>query len=138
MPRIVVCAAFALACAVSPAFAQFDVFQGPWNAAAQHGTIQGYAARGMGEGALSPKLRGVIAEIRRKFGRGAISGIGTRNAGGTSCHPRNAFDAHLSAAARRYVQGRRDLGVITYSGSMSHVHVSDCARERGYRGHKRG
>jgi hypothetical protein len=55
-----------------------------------------------------------------------------------SCHNGgHAFDAHLSAAARRYVMGRRDLGVITYSGRMGHVHVSDCARERGYRGHAR-
>jgi hypothetical protein len=96
-------------------------------------TLRGYA-KGMGEGALSPKLRGVISTIRRKNGKSAIRGVGTRNAGGTSCHPRNAFDAHLSAAARQYVQGRRDLGVITHSGAHSHVHVSDCARERGYRG----
>ena len=55
-----------------------------------------------------------------------------------SCHNGgHAFDAHLSAAARRYVMSRKDLGVITYSGRMRHVHVSDCARERGGRWHKR-
>lgn len=121
--------ACALACASSQAFA-FS-----WSVYSDR-TVQGYM-RGMGENALSPKLRGVIQDMRRKFGKDAVRGVGTRNAGGTSCHPRNAFDAHLSAAARRYAQGRRDLGVITYSGSMGHVHVSDCPRERGYRGHKR-
>lgn len=129
-------------CAASPAFA---FFQGPWNVNAQpRGNIFTSYGKSGGEASLSPKLRGVIATLRGKYGRGAVSGVGGARGGsvaGTSmpsCHNGgHAFDAHLSAAARRYVQGRSDLGVITYSGRMSHVHVSDCARERGYRGHKR-
>jgi hypothetical protein len=132
-------------CVASPAFA---FLQGPWNVYAQPGSVQGYkgtVSRSGGEGSVSPTLRGVIATIRAKYGRGAISGIGGARGGHVagrpgmaSCHNGgHAFDAHLSGAARRYVAGRRDLGVITYSGRMSHVHVSDCARERGYRGHKR-
>lgn len=120
----------------TPAFAfSWSVYQGR--------TIQAYARSG-GEASLSPKLRGVIATIRSKYGKGAVTGIGGArrgNVAGTrmpSCHNGgHAFDAHLSAAARRYVMGRRDLGVITYSGRMRHVHVSDCARERGGRWHKR-
>jgi hypothetical protein len=55
-----------------------------------------------------------------------------------SCHNRgHAFDAQLSAAARRAVMANKSLGVITYSGRMTHIHVSDCARERGLRAHKR-
>lgn len=124
--------AFLLSASPAEAF-----FQGPWNIHAQRGNIFKAYGKGGGERSLSPKLRGVIAQMRRQFGKGAVTGVGTRNAGGASCHPYHAFDAHLSAAARRYVAGRRDLGVITYSGRMGHVHVSDCARERGYRGHKR-
>ena len=138
--------ACALACAGTPALA-FDLFQGPWNVHAQpqRNIFRSYSRSG-GEASLSPKLKGVIATIRSKYGRGAVSGIGGARAGNVkgrpgmpSCHNGgHAFDAHLSAAARRYVQSRSDLGVITYSGRMHHVHVSDCARERGYRGHKRG
>ena len=110
----------------------------------QDRTIQAYARSG-GEGSLSSNLRGVIGTIRAKYGRAAVRNIGGARSGSVagrpgmaSCHNGgHAFDAHLSAAARRYVMGRRDLGVITYSGRMSHVHVSDCARERGYRWHKR-
>lgn len=129
--------ACALACVGSPAFA-FS-----WSPY-QDRTVQAYARKAGGEGSLSPKLRGVIALLRAQFGSSAVRNVGGARAGnvaGTrmaSCHNGgHAFDAHLSAAARRYVQGRRDLGVITYSGRMSHVHVSDCPRERGYRGHKR-
>lgn len=126
-----IAAALVLASVASPAFAfSWSVYQDR--------TIQAYARVG-GEKSLSPKLRGVINHLRRAYGPSAVRNVGGR--GGrpnVSCHPSgNAFDAHLSAAARRYVMGRRDLGVITYSGRMSHVHVSDCARERGYRGHKR-
>lgn len=128
--------ACALACAGSPAFAfSWSVYQDR--------TIQAYARSG-GEASLSPKLRGVIATIRRQYGKGAVSGVGGARRGNVagsrmpSCHNGgHAFDAHLSAAARRYVMSRKDLGVITYSGRMSHVHVSDCARERGGRWHKR-
>lgn len=138
-------AALALASVSAPAFA-FDLFQGPWNVHAQpRGNIFKSYGRSGGEASLSPKLKGVIATIRGKYGRGAVSGIGGARSGSVagrpgmaSCHNGgHAFDAHLSAAARRYVQSRSDLGVITYSGRMHHVHVSDCARERGYRGHKR-
>lgn len=148
MLRSLIVAACLYAAASSPALAQMEMlFQGPWNVNAQPmqaRTIAGYKARSGGEASVSAKLRGVIATIRAKYGRGAISGIGGARGGDVagrpgmaSCHNGgHAFDAHLSAAARRYVQGRRDLGVITYSGGMRHVHVSDCARERGYRGHK--
>lgn len=124
-------------CAASPANAfSWSVYQDR--------TVQAYARIG-GEASLSPKLRGVIGTLRAKYGRGAVRNVGGARSGSVagrpgmaSCHNGgHAFDAHLSAAARRYVIGRRDLGVITYSGRMSHVHVSDCARERGYRGHKR-
>jgi hypothetical protein len=105
-------------------------------------TIQAYARSG-GEGSLSPKLRGVISTIRSKYGKGAVTGIGGARGGNVagsrmpSCHNGgHAFDAHLSGAARAYVKSRSDLGVITYS-RMGHVHVSDCARERGGRWHKR-
>ena len=114
-------------------------FQGPWNKNAQpRGNIFKAYGKGGGEASISPKLRGVISHLRRAYGPSAVRNVGGRGGRpGPSCHPSgNAFDAHLSAAARRYVMGRRDLGVITYSGRMSHVHVSDCARERGYRGHK--
>lgn len=127
-------------CAFSPAFA---FFQGPWNVYEQR-TLQGYARSSGGEGSLSPTLRGVIATIRSRYGRGAVSGVGGArrgNVAGTrmpSCHNGgHAFDAHLSSAARSYVMSRRDLGVIIYSGRMHHVHVSDCVRERGGRWHKR-
>lgn len=99
--------------------------------------LKAYAVSG-GEAGLSTNLRSVIAMLRAKHGRGAVTGVGGRGPRpNVSCHPTgNAFDAHLSSAALRTVKARRDLGVITYSGSMRHVHVSDCARERGYRGHK--
>lgn len=118
-------------------------FQGPWNVNAQQGTIQGYrsATRVGGEASLSGTLRGVISTIRARYGNGAIRNIGgarSGNVAGTSmpsCHNGgHAFDAHLSSAARAYVKSRGDLGVITYR--TGHTHVSDCARERGYRGHK--
>lgn len=129
--------ALALACASSPAFTfSWSVYQDR--------TVTAYARKAGGAGSLSPKLRGVIALLRAQFGSGAVRNVGgarSGNVAGTrmaSCHNGgHAFDAHLSAAARRYVMSRRDLGVITYSGRMSHVHVSDCARERGGRWHKR-
>lgn len=135
LPRILL--ACALACASAPAFAfSWSVYKDR--------TVTAYARKAGGEGSLSPKLRGVIALLRSQFGSSAVRNVGGARAGnvaGTrmaSCHNGgHAFDAHLSAAARRYVQGRKDLGVITYSGRMHHVHVSDCARERGYRGHQR-
>src|SRR5574343_758356 len=117
--------ACALACAGTPAFAfSWSTYQGR--------TIQGYARAG-GEKSLSPKLRGVISLLRAQYGSGAVRNVGGARSGSVagrpgmaSCHNGgHAFDAHLSAAARRYVAGRRDLGVITYSGRMSHVHVSD-------------
>ena len=134
MTRIII--AFAIACLCAQPASAF--FQGPWNVHAQRGNIFKSYGKGGGEASLSPKLRGVISHLRRAYGPSAVRNVGGRGGRpGPSCHPSgNAFDAHLSAAARRYVMGRRDLGVITYSGRMSHVHVSDCARERGDRGHK--
>lgn len=121
------------------------LFQGPWNVHAQRGNIFKAYGRSGGESSLSPRLKGVMATLRAKYGKGAVSGVGGARSGDVagrpgmpSCHNGgHAFDAHLSAAARRHVMGDRSLGVITYSGRMTHVHVSDCARERGYRGHKR-
>lgn len=140
MLRVLLLACALIAPAASPAMA---FFQGPWNVHAQR-TVQGYARSAGGEASLSPTLRGVIATIRSRYGSRAISGIGGArrgNVAGTrmpSCHNGgHAFDAHLSSAARGYVMSRRDLGVITYSGRMHHVHVSDCVRERGGRWHKR-
>lgn len=132
-----VAAALVLASVASPAFAfSWSVYQDR--------AINRQVLRVGGEGSLSPKLRGVIALLRGKFGSSAVRNVGGArrgNVAGTrmpSCHNGgHAFDAHLSAAARRYVLSRRDLGVGTYSGRMSHVHVSDCPRERGARWHKR-
>lgn len=148
MIRLIAAALFLCAAHASPAIAFDGLFQGPWNVHVQPaGTLQGYrgrVARSGGEASVSPKLKSVIATIRARFGNGAISGIGGArrgNVAGTrmaSCHNGgHAFDAHLSGAALSYVRSRSDLGVITYSGRHSHVHVSDCARERGYRGHSR-
>lgn len=150
MPRLIFAASalafvLLLLAAAVPAIA-FDLFQGPWNVNAQgsKNIFRSYGRSG-GEASLSPTLKGVIATLRRQYGKAAVRNVGGARAGSVagrpgmpSCHNGgHAFDAHLSAAARRYVQGRRDLGVITYSGRMHHVHVSDCARERGYRGHTR-
>jgi hypothetical protein len=136
----ILAAALVLASVASPASA-FFLFQGPWNVAAQHAPRKKAVG---GEASLSPTLRGVVATIRAKYGAGSIRNIGgARNTlvAGTrmpSCHNGgHAFDAHLSPAALAYVRSRKDLGVITYSGRMHHVHVSDCARERGGRWHKR-
>jgi len=133
--------ACAMACAAHPAFA---FFQGPWNVHEQNANIIRSYARMGSEASLSPKLRGVIAELRRTYGKTAVRNVGGARRGniaGTkmpSCHNGgHAFDAHLSAAARRAVMADKSLGVITYSGRMTHVHVSDCARERGLRAHKR-
>lgn len=133
--------ACAMACAAGPTFA---FFQGPWNVQEQNANIFRSYARTGGEASLSPKLRGVIAELRRTYGKTAVRNVGGARRGnviGTnmpSCHNGgHAFDAHLSAAARRAVIADQSLGVITYSGHMTHVHVSDCARERGLRAHKR-
>lgn len=127
--------ACALACVNVPAFAfSWSVYQDR--------TIQAYARSG-GEASLSPKLRGVISTIRAKYGHGAVRNVGGARRGNVagsrmpSCHNGgHAFDAYLSGAARSYVKSRPDLGVITYA-RMGHVHVSDCARERGGRWHKR-
>jgi hypothetical protein len=137
--RAILCSALVLASVATPASAfSWSVFQDP----AINRKVK--VVRVGGEASLSPKLRGVIATIRAQYGNGAIRNIGGARAGnvaGTrmpSCHNGgHAFDAHLSAAALAYVKSRRDLGVITYSGRMHHVHVSDCAREAGGRWHKR-
>ena len=137
MLRAILLACALYACAGTPAFAfSWSVYQDK--------TIQRQVLRVGGERSLSPKLRGIIALLRGKFGSSAVRNVGGArrgNVAGTrmpSCHNGgHAFDAHLSAAARRYVLSRRDLGVGTYSGRMSHVHVSDCPRERGVRWHKR-
>ena len=133
--------ACAMACAADQALA---FFQGPWNVHEQNANIIRTYMRTGGEASLSPKLRGVIAELRRKYGNSAVRNVGGArrgNVAGTnmpSCHNGgHAFDAHLSAAARRAVMADKSLGVITYSGRMTHIHVSDCARERGLRAHKR-
>ena len=54
--------ACAMACAAEPAFA---FFQGPWNVHEQNANIIRTYLRTGGEASLSPKLRRVIAELRR-------------------------------------------------------------------------
>jgi len=97
------------------------------------------------EAGLSRALTQLIASLRARHGAGSVAVISGkefrtfkdkfgRNL--VSCHADGeAFDAKLSAPARADVRARHELGIITYSGAMHHVHVSSCAREAGIRAH---
>lgn len=113
------------------------------------GTIAGYArtlATGANnpraEASLTPALREVISDLRSKHGDACVVVEGGRSdravKGGKrrSCHwGGEAFDGRLCPAARADVRSRPALGSITYSGAMSHDHVSLCRHERGVRTH---
>lgn len=88
---------------------------------------------------LAAPLQSLISELRSRHGAGSVRVISGRahryvRPGLLSCHASGqAFDANMSAAALADVRGRRQFGLIFYSGSMNHVHVASCSREAGIR-----
>lgn len=116
-----------LACASSPAFA---FFQGPWNVAAQRGTLQGYAKASTSRSCLTGDTRAVLARLEARVGKVRIvstcrPGARIRGTGRQSKHAIGRavdFNTPRKAQAIAFLRSQ-GVFVMTYCG-MSHVHFN--------------
>jgi hypothetical protein len=125
MLRAILAALFV--CVASPAFA---FLQGPWNVAAQHGTIKGYAKASSSRSCLTADTRAVLARLEARVG--AVSIVSTCRPGATiagtgrpSFHRYGKavdFNTRKKAAAISFLR-TQGVFVMTYCG-MSHVHFN--------------
>lgn len=124
--RLVIAAMLAFACMVETA----ESFQGPWNVAAQRGTIQGYKGASTSRSCLTPETRAVLTRLESRIG--AVSIVSTCRAGATiagtgrpSFHRYGKavdFNTRNKGAAIAFLR-TQGVFVMTYCG-MSHVHFN--------------
>jgi hypothetical protein len=134
--------ACALACVASPAFAQWDMFQGPWNKFAQgatsaklapvrsRGTVQGYARASASRSCLTGDTRAVLNRLEARIGK--VQVISTCRPGakiaGTNRQSKHAIGRAVDFNTRRKGEAiaflrSQGVFVMTYC-NMGHVHFN--------------
>jgi hypothetical protein len=132
-----IAAALALASVATPAFA---FFQGPWNANAQRGTVQGYAKASTSRACLTADTRAVLARLEARVGKVRIvstcrPGARIRGTGRQSKHAIGRAVDFNTPRKREAIAFLRSQGVfvMTYCG-MSHVHFNTGQRGASFCG----
>lgn len=133
MLRSMIVAACLCAAAGSPAFAQADLFQGPWNVYAQPlqaKTIKGYRAASASRSCLTADTRAVLARLEGRVG--TVSIVSTCRPGATIAGTQRPsfhrygkavdFNTRRKAEAIAFLR-TQGVFVMTYCG-MSHVHFN--------------
>lgn len=133
MLRSWIVAACLCAAANAPAFAQTDLFQGPWNVYAQPlqaKTIKGYRAASASRSCLTADTRAVLARLEGRVG--TVSIVSTCRPGATIAGTQRPsfhrygkavdFNTRRKAEAIAFLR-TQGVFVMTYCG-MSHVHFN--------------
>jgi hypothetical protein len=127
-----IAAALVLASVASPAFA---FFQGPWNAAAQHGTLGGYAKASTSRSCLTGDTRAVLNRLEARVG--AVQIVSTCRPGariaGTNRQSKHAIGRAVDFNTRRKGEAiaflrSQGVFVMTYS---THQHIHFNTGQRG-------
>lgn len=120
-------AALVFASVASPAFA---FFQGPWNVAAQHGTLRGYAKASTSRSCLTSDTRAVLSRLEARVGK--VQVVSTCRPGakiaGTNRQSKHAIGRAVDFNTRRKGEAiaflrSQGVFVMTYC-NLSHVHFN--------------